>query len=52
MWKIIRPFAVVVAKSTKNTTIDDEMIDAVDQITSSDPGDFDDLPAKGKEVYP
>jgi len=44
IWKLIRPFALVVARNTRNTTIDDELIHAVDLILSSDAVQFEDKP--------
>lgn len=43
IWRLVRPVAVAVAKSTKNTTVDDQMVSAVDVIMSARTEDFDNV---------
>jgi len=42
-WSLVRPIAVQVAKSTKNTTVDDDLIAAMDVVMNADYSEFNDL---------
>ena len=48
IWQIVRPFAVAVAKNSRNTTIDDDLISAVDAVLSSTPVEFENEIAEKK----
>jgi hypothetical protein len=41
IWKLIRPFALVVARNTRNTTIDEDIIQAVDEVLGSKAVEFE-----------
>jgi len=41
IWQLVRPFALLVAKNTKNTTLDEGMIKAADSILSSNTVEFE-----------
>ena len=43
IWKLLRPIAAAVAASTKNTTMDDELVKGVDEIFKTDLSEFDDV---------
>jgi len=40
-WTIIRPFVVAVAKNTRNTTIDDDLVAAMDEILNANAVEFE-----------
>lgn len=42
IWRLIRPFAEVIAANTKNTTVDDELIEAVDAVLAASPREMED----------
>lgn len=41
IWRLVRPFALLVARSTKNTTLDEEMVKAVDTVLSANAVEFE-----------
>ena len=50
VWRLLRPVVSAVAKSTRNTSFDDDMVSAIDEIFNAPTSAFDDVVGKERRV--